>query len=240
MRSCEDDRVVAIIPARSDGSRLAGKHLRAVGGRPMLYYLVRRMRHVQRVSEVVVATTARGCDDELAAVAQDLGAKVFRGSLDDVVGRMAAAARKFGATVVVKANGDNPLQAPEVIAAGISQLLSGNVDLVTGKHAYTGLPVGLGAEIISRQGIEYLDQCTPLEHRDDTTWYAFEGQAQLQWRQIVIPESWKLPSGSITVDTPRDLKYLAQIIAALPPVGPENWTIEDILKKLREYERAGF
>ena len=233
-----EHRVVAIIPARSDGSRLPGKHLRLVAGRPMLYYVIRRMRHLPMVSEVVLATTDRPCDDELSVVAGDLGATVFRGSLEDVVGRMAAAARSSDAAVVIKANGDNPLQAPEVIEAGIKQLRAEGVDLVTGKNAYTGLPVGLGAEVLSQKGIEWLDRCAPLGHRDDTTRYAFEDQATLPWRGIVVPESWKLPGGRITVDTPGDLEYLASIIASLPPVEPENWTIEDIVRRLREHERV--
>lgn len=227
-------KVVAIIPARSDSSRLPGKHLREVGGQPMIYYLVDRLLGMPQVDEVVVATTARKEDENLAQVSRELGAQVYKGSLEDVTGRFAGAARAFGAEIVVKANGDNPLQAPEVISAGINQLIKQGVDLKTGRHAYTGLPVGVGAEVLSREAVEWLDSKTPELFREDSTRYAFEAEGKLIWAPIDVPGEWKGSEQSITVDTMDDLVFFARVVSLLPKDPPREWPIEVILKAMKE------
>ena len=147
-------RVVCIIPARSDSRRFPRKHLELIGQNPMIGLLILRMKSLKLIDEVVVAATKRKCDDELISVSKDFGAKVFRGSLEDVIGRFAEASREYETDVCVKANGDNPLQCPEVIDLGIKQLLSNKLDLVTGKNKYTDLPIGIGAEIINIETIK--------------------------------------------------------------------------------------
>jgi len=226
-------RVVAIIPARSDSIRLPSKHLRIVAGNPMIYYLINRMLYAPFIDTVVLATTERPCDDELCDVARNLEAEVFRGPLDDVIGRFAGAARTFDAAIAIKANGDNPLQAPEVMVAGITQLISDNIDLVTGKNVYTGLPVGLGAEILTRKAVDWLDCHTPPSFREDTTRYVFDAATELTWKPILIPEKWRMTDGSITVDTVKDFEYFTKIVSHLPNGEPHSWTIEMILTVMR-------
>ncbi len=226
-------RVVAIIPARSDSSRLPAKHLLIVAGNPMIYYLVNRLLNAPFINTVVLATTERPCDDELCDVARDLKAEIFRGPLDDVIGRFAGATRKFDASIAIKANGDNPLQAPEVMEAGITQLISDNMELVTGKNVYTGLPVGLGAEVLTRKAVEWLDYHTPPTFRDDTTRYVFDVATELTWKPILLPDKWRMTGGSITVDTVNDFEYFTKIVSHLPEGEPRSWTIEMILSVMR-------
>ena len=142
-------KVVSIILARSDSVRLPSKHLLSVRGRTMLSYLIERVNNIPEVNETIVATTDRICDIEIVREALLYGAKVYKGSLHDVVGRFYDAATEFEADIVVKTNGDNPLQAPEVITRGIEQLIDGNFDIVTGKNLYAGLPVGIGSEVLT-------------------------------------------------------------------------------------------
>ena len=226
-------RAVAIIPARSDSSRLPSKHLRMVFGKPMIYYLINRLLSVPFINTVVLATTERPCDDELCDVARNLKAEVFRGPVDDVIGRSVGAIRKFDASIAIKANGDNPLLAPEVMEAGIAQLISDNIDLVTGKNVYTGLPVGLGAEILTRKAVEWLDYHTPPTFRDDITRYVFGAATELTWKPILLPEKWKMADGSITVDTINDFEYFSKIVSHLSEGEPWSWTIEMILSVMR-------
>lgn len=231
-------RVVAIIPARSDSFRLPSKHLRVVAGNPMIYYLTNRLVYASFIDTVVVATTERSCDDELCDVVRNLKAELFRGPLEDVIGRFAGAARAFDASIAIKANGDNPLQAPEVMEAGITQLIQDNIDMVTGKNAYTGLPVGLGAEILTRKAVDWLDCRTPQTFREDTTRYVFDATTELTWNPILIPEKWRMMDGSITVDTVKDFQYFTKIVTHLPDGEPHSWTIEMILTVMRRvYER---
>ncbi len=227
-------KIIAIIPARSDSSRLPAKHLRSVRGKPMLFYIVDRLQSIPMLNNIVLASTDRAVDNELCKVANNLGCDIYRGSLNNVIGRFASAVNKHNATIAIKANGDNPLQAPEVIENGLSQLLNGNYDLVTGKNAYTGLPVGLGAEVVTSQTVEWLDKHTPLEMREDVTRYVFECKTEVNWKAIEVPAQWSMPAGSITVDTPHDFDYLTRVVNRLPELEPRQWTIEMILKAMEE------
>lgn len=228
-------KVIAIIAARSDSRRLPKKHLQTVQGKPMIYYLIERMKKTPLINDVVVATTDRTIDDELSCVSRSLGVQVFRGSLKDVVGRCAAAFKELDGEVAVKANGDNPLQSPEIIDIAVKQLLKTDIGLVTGKNKYTCLPVGLGSEVLSAKTIRWLDENTPTKYRDDLTKYVFIGKTPVKWSPVgSIPESWKLLDGSITVDSPDDLKRFAKVISMLEGDSPYDWKIGDIVNAIKK------
>ena len=222
-------RVICIIPARSDSKRFPRKHLELIGQYPMIGLLIQRMKSLYLVDEVVVATTNRKCDDELTSVSKDFDAKVFRGSLEDVIGRFAKASRKYEADICIKANGDNPLQCPEVINLGIKQLICKKLDLVTGKNKYTNLPIGIGAEIINIETINWLDKKTPNNFREDTTNYIFHTTTYKKIEGIKVPNSWTESSESITVDTLDDMDKLKRIVALLPDLKPQDWKISEII-----------
>tara|TARA_B100000315_G_C14526215_1_gene563955 strand:+ start:603 stop:1358 length:756 start_codon:yes stop_codon:yes gene_type:complete len=226
-------KCVVIIPARNTSTRLPLKHLQFIGDRTMLSILATRMQHISEVDQVIIATTNRSCDDSLCEEADRLGCDVFRGSHYDVLGRFAQAARSADASIVIKANGDNPLLAPEVIEQGIEEIQNGSYEFVTGKKAYTLLPVGIGAEVMSMRCVDRLDKLSREQSREDITLYLFENKGEFDWAPITITDRWKMPNASITVDTPRDFRMLKKIILRLPKVAPEHWTIEQILEQLR-------
>jgi spore coat polysaccharide biosynthesis protein SpsF len=231
-------RVVCIIPARSDSRRFPRKHLELIGQNPMIGLLILRMKSLKLIDEVVVATTKRKCDDELISVSKDFGAKVFRGSLEDVIGRFAEASREYETDVCVKANGDNPLQCPEVIDLGIKQLLSNKLDLVTGKNKYTDLPIGIGAEIINIETINWLDKNTPKEFREDPTNYIFYTSTFRRIEGIKVPKSWTESSESITIDTPEDMDKLKRIESMMPKTKPQDWKILEIIGAMNNNEKS--
>ena len=79
-------KVVATIEARMRSSRLPGKVLRRVVGKPMLELLIERLLRARRIDEIVVATTDNPADDAIEELAQRLGVGCFRGSEEDVPG----------------------------------------------------------------------------------------------------------------------------------------------------------
>ena len=79
--------IVAIIQARMGSSRLPGKTIADVAGRPLLLHVVEQGQSARRVDKVVVATTDRSSDDPIAALCQIEGIHCFRGSEDDVLDR---------------------------------------------------------------------------------------------------------------------------------------------------------
>jgi spore coat polysaccharide biosynthesis protein SpsF len=86
-------KIVAIIEARMTSSRLPGKMLMEVLDKPILHYLVARLKRVQLLDEIVLATTTNSTDDSLVEFANNESIKCYRGSEDDVMARVVGAAK---------------------------------------------------------------------------------------------------------------------------------------------------
>src|ERR1041384_6236327 len=108
-------KVVASIEARMASSRLPGKVLADVAGVPAPARLVRRLRLARSLDAIVLATTTSRVDDALADWAGREGISVYRGSEDDVLGRVVGAHDGMGSEIIVEVCGDTPLIAPEVV-----------------------------------------------------------------------------------------------------------------------------
>ena len=119
---------VITIEARMGSTRLSGKVLRPVLGEPMLARMIERLRRVRKADGIVVATTVHAADDPIATLAKDLGVGCHRGSEDDVLGRVLAAAQGAGADLIVETTADCPVIDPGVIDQLIHTFLSNQVD----------------------------------------------------------------------------------------------------------------
>ena len=106
-------RRVVIVQARMTSTRLPGKVLADVAGKPMLERQLERLARCDHADEIALAITTNPDDDPLAELAERLGYGVHRGSEHDVLTRYAEAAAKFRADVVVRVTSDCPLIDPE-------------------------------------------------------------------------------------------------------------------------------
>ena len=120
----------------------------------------------------------------------------------------------------------------------IKQLLINKADLVTGRNKYSGLPVGIGPEVATFSTINWLDQNTTEEFREDTTNYLFNNKTLKKIESVKVPEEWTRSSESITVDTVEDMDKLKKIISQLPKTSPDNWGILQILGAMNKYEKT--
>jgi spore coat polysaccharide biosynthesis protein SpsF len=108
-------RRVAILQARMTSTRLPGKILMDLAGRPMLSWQLERLKRCATLDEIVVATTTNSSDDPVVDLADRDQVAWSRGSEHDVLGRYLAAARGAQADVVVRVTGDCPLIDPMVV-----------------------------------------------------------------------------------------------------------------------------
>lgn len=106
---------IAIIQARMSSTRLPGKVLVDIAGKPMLTHVVERAQRSKKVDMVVVATTTDPVDDPIARLCTNRGYLLHRGSLHDVLDRYYSAVQAFGAQVIVRLTADCPLIDPRVI-----------------------------------------------------------------------------------------------------------------------------
>ena len=108
-------RVVAIIQARMNSSRLPGKVLEIVEGKPIIEWQFERLSLSRLVDEVVVATSDKKNDDPIVKWCRKNKIKFYRGSESDVLERVSEAIKKFNAYIHVECFGDSPLVDPKII-----------------------------------------------------------------------------------------------------------------------------
>jgi spore coat polysaccharide biosynthesis protein SpsF len=144
--------------------RLPGKPLRDIAGKPLLQWVIESLEHVEGGAGVVVATSTDSRDDALADWCAARGCACYRGSLDDVAGRVLEAARARGAEAFVRVSGDSPLIDPVLVTQAIGMFRRGDVDLVTNVQQRT-FPKGNSVEVVRISALE--SQLTRFGTQDD-------------------------------------------------------------------------
>ncbi|HHW12626.1 MAG TPA: NTP transferase domain-containing protein, partial [Firmicutes bacterium] len=104
-----------IVQARMGSTRLPGKIMKKVLGKPLLEYQLERLLRVKLADKVIIATTDNGEEQPIIDLCQRLGVPYFRGPEQDVLARYYGAATQYGADVVVRITSDCPLIDPAVV-----------------------------------------------------------------------------------------------------------------------------
>ena len=103
-------KIGALVPVRLASQRMPGKALMPIMGRPAILHLLDRLfaSRYLRPQDVILCTTTDNSDDPLKSIAESVGARVFRGSRDDIIDRFNSAVAEFGFDAVIQADGDDP------------------------------------------------------------------------------------------------------------------------------------
>jgi spore coat polysaccharide biosynthesis protein SpsF len=222
-------RVVAIIQARMGSTRLPGKVMVDLGGRPLLDRVVARARASARVDDVVIATSDLPADDAIASHAQTIGAGVFRGSAHDVLDRYRGAAAAARASVVVRLTADCPLLDPDVIDAVVAAL-DGGTDYASNTHVRS-FPRGLDVEALHADTLTRVARvATSAAAREHVTAFVMERPDLFVTRQVVSEQDDS--DLRVTVDTPADLAVVRAIWNGVT-VAPEHARAADVVAFLR-------
>ncbi len=139
-------RIVVVIQARMGSTRLPGKVMLDLAGKPVVQRVYERACRISGVDEVVIATTTARRDDELAEFCSSKGFPVYRGSEEDVLDRYYRAAKLYSADAIVRITADCPLIAPIEVDKVIDLFVKGGFDYVSNNQPPM-LPVGLDASI---------------------------------------------------------------------------------------------
>ncbi len=219
---------VAVVQARMGSSRLPGKVLKDILGRPMLYHVVRRARAADLVDLVVVATTEAEADDVLEAFCVSEGIPCFRGSENDVLDRYYRTARFFGADVIVRITADCPLLDPAVIDRVIDVFRSGEYDYVSNALEPT-YPDGLDTEVFSIGALQRAwEEAGLVSEREHVTPYIWKNKSI--FRTAAVRHTEDLSGFRWTVDEPGDLEFVRRIYAYF---GAADFGMTDVLELLQ-------
>jgi spore coat polysaccharide biosynthesis protein SpsF len=252
---------VAIIQARMGSSRLPGKVLLDIAGKPMIQHVIERTLRAQRLDSVTIATTTDMTDDPVAAFAVSMGLPCTRGSLHDVLDRYYQAALTHQADVIIRITADCPLIDPKLIDQTV-ELVSSSFSLHLSDFSCNRLPppftrtfpIGLDVEVCTFAALERAwKESTETFHREHVMPFLYEGTH-------LTPDSVASPNGDTphlalgtsprgfhiaqlqhqpdygslrwTVDTPEDLTFMREIFARLKE--KPNFTWYDVLKIIQK------
>jgi spore coat polysaccharide biosynthesis protein SpsF len=143
--------VVAIIQARMSSTRLPGKVLMPLAGKPVLAHVVERLGLCRTLHGVVVATSTDASDDAVEKFCTEQSIHCYRGSLEDVLDRYYQSALLSGANPIVRITADCPAIDPVVVDAVVTGFLAGNYDF----YGLAGeFPDGLDCTVFGFAAIE--------------------------------------------------------------------------------------
>lgn len=214
-------RTVAFVPVRLTSSRLPRKHLRTIGSRSLIAWVIKRLKDSREIGDIVLCAPEESASDALreVAAAEDVHLYVHRGAVDDVVGRLTTAANLFEAEACVLASGDCPLLCPATIDKLVDLLARRSADFVAIKP-HDDRPAIHEGLLVTRRWV--WERADALSDRPELREHLFpilfrhpELFAGLRVTAIEDDEIFYALRQRISVDTPADLEFMRRLYDAL-------------------------
>lgn len=208
--------VLCVVQARLASTRLPGKVLADLGGRPLLAFLLERLAPLTdaSVDRIVVATSDRAADDPITDVARRVGVETVRGPEHDVLGRFGVTLDRYPADVVVRLTGDCPFVDPALVTAAVALRAESDADYVSNTLVRT-YPDGFDVEVLTaaalrRAAAEAVDDV----EREHVTPFVYRRPAQFALRTLRHDGP---PLGHLrcTVDEAEDLEVARTLVRRL-------------------------
>lgn len=225
-------KIVATIEARMTSSRLHGKVLLPLAGKPALERMIERLKRCRYLDAIVVATTVNVADEPIIALAKKLEVDYFRGSELDVLGRVLGAAQAVNADIICEVTGDCPALDHEFIDKGIEQFFRHGVDYFSNIAPAT-FPIGFDVQVFPTNVLAEVDKIThdPLD-RTHVSCYIYNNPERFRIYNWTAEGEYYWPELRITLDEKDDYKLLNIIFEKLLPVN-EDFTALDVIRLLR-------
>lgn len=215
-------KIGATIQARTRSSRLPGKVLLPILGRPMLARQVDRIRQSRLIDEVVIATTDQPGDDAIEKLATELEVGCFRGSEDDVLSRVVKAIEAFGVELHVEFMADNPLPDPLLVDAIIGYYLKhrDTVDYVT-NGLKTTYPPGMEVSVCPAEVLEDVSsRVHDASAREHVGVHIHQRPDLYRIQNLEAPPWLNRPDFHLEVDTQEDFEMVSAVVEALHQRNP--------------------
>ena len=225
-------RTVAIIQARLGSSRLPGKVLMPLAGKPVLWHIIHRLRQCRTLDAIAVATSTSRADDPVEAFAMSQLVECVRGPEDNVLARYALAAEQTQADIVVRVTGDAPLVDPAMLDELVRALIQRGADFSTGEPGVPCIHEGFCA--FSRRALDKLVRQAGQDPvaREHVTAYFKEHPGFVPIAYVTVDPEYQLGGCRISVDTPADLRFLEEVYARLG-VAAGDADVRDVVRLLR-------
>lgn len=204
---------IAIIQARMGSTRLPGKVLTDLCGRPMLWHIVKRLRQCRRLDGLAIATSTNSSDEKIVEFARQNRVKITRGSEDDVLARYIEAAETWRAEYVVRVNGDAPLIEPSDVDRLVKTARVHKADFVTFYPFDILIAGNPGFEVVSLKALKKVSNAPDLTayHKEHVTTYLRSYPEFVKTTYVRTKKVFQKIDYKLTVDYPDDFKFINRI-----------------------------
>ena len=225
--------VLGVVQARMASSRLPGKVLEPILGKPMIVRQLERLARCSRLTDIVVATSTNPEDDHLAEVVSDAGWEVFRGPQEDVLGRFITVLDARPSPSIARLTADCPLTSPEVVDLVVAAFEAADVDYLSNTLEPT-YPDGLDVEVVRTETLERIATTSTDPHeREHVTLGIYRRPYEFRIQSFTDPSGRDHSNLRWTVDNSDDLAFVRDVYAALLPTNP-HFEYDDVLRWLQQ------
>ena len=154
-------KITVIIEARTGSSRLRNKVVAEIEGKPMIFYVIDRVKQIKSVEQIILATTQEKNDKILIEIAKQNSIGIFAGDSMDVLNRDYQCALQNNADPIIRITGDCPLIDPDIVGEMLEFYLKNNYDYISNR-INPKYPDGLDVEIYSFKTLQMVEQNAKL------------------------------------------------------------------------------
>mgnify|MGYP006292503445 CR=1 FL=1 len=228
------EKVVGIIQARMGSTRLPGKVLKKIKGKPMLQYTIESLRNCELLDQIIVATSNLKKDDAIEEFTEEVGVDLFRGSEHNVLSRYYHSAKENNADVVVRITGDCPLIDYQITDQVIQLYLDNKreVDFAANNLERT-FPRGVDTAVFSFEALEkaYKNAELDVEKEHVVPYIKKTHSEEFNLINYEAEGKYRRSDIRITVDEEDDFKLIKEIINI---INKEQITLDDVIDLLNE------
>lgn len=205
-------RVGIIIICRYNSSRLPGKILKEINGKPLLNYILERLQQSKYHENIVLATSDEATDQPIVEYCELNDIPYFRGSLKNVSQRFSECLQHFGFDYGVRINGDNIFTDAKLVDKAVDLAIENNYDFVSNVKGRT-FPTGMSVEVVASDFYQnQISNFTEPSHQEHVTLYFYENQNIGNFHFFTNKEMEEAKGLKMAVDTQNDFNFVSSII----------------------------
>jgi len=226
---------LVIVQARMGSTRLPGKIMKDLNGKPLLTRMIERLKKAKKPDKIVIATTNLPEDNPIIELCKHENYDFFRGSANDLLDRHYQCAKKFNAKVISKIPSDVPLIDPSIIDTLFNFYENNNYDFVSNLHP-PSFPDGFDVEIFSFEILRNAwENSIKNFEREHTTPYFWENPQKFSIGNVLEPEGNDFSKKyRLTIDYDEDYEVINNIFSNLYPQNPQ-FSYIDIINYLDKH-----
>ena len=227
--------VDAFILARLGSSRLPGKHLMMIEGKPIIQHLVERISKCKSIRNIVVCTTENSNDDLLINFLEKEKISWFRGNEHDVIKRLLDAANKYETDIIVDIEGDKIYTEPDYVDRSVNEMIESKYDFLMGSsnassidHSDHSISAVFPA-VIKKSALEKI--CSIKQEQITETGYReyFTNNSNFKCKYISLSDMTIPKNLRLTIDYKQDFEFAKIIFKNLGTF----FTFKDVVKFIK-------